>query len=238
LQFFLVCLNKVPDNFSIDILVGNKGSYRLEVYPIKFTCKNNICSTAIVKKADIKWQSPTVVPSMTEVKRVIYLGQDAIATVIDKGVMVMAYPSGKVLFQKSLSGIQNIHSCEVLPDGNVVYADSYGKIGILYKDNNLNQSPSDTTMYDLKSAHGVVYHIPSNFIYALGYLKILKLSYQSGSNKRGTLKLEEEISFEKFYESKNHNEGHDVEDGGHDLNPYRNKRDILIMSTGERVFLF
>lgn len=168
----------VTSSFSTTIILGNQLTSKAEIYEITFQCNTNGCNPIPLQDDDLLWSSPDT-PGISETKYVSYNEQSAILATTQNGAIVYAYPSGTVLFHKELesSFYINVHSAEVLPDGNVVVAGSMqnGIFVILYPDgSNVNQAQADSVTASAPFGHGVVYDKSRNRLYAAGYLSFLQ----------------------------------------------------------------
>lgn len=224
------------------LMIGNSKTNKTEIYKVTFDCTQSNCTARPLKPSDLSWSSP-VTEGICEIKPVYYKGKYAILMTTMNGVVIYEYPSGTVLFRKEIDTYNiNIHSAEVLPDGNVVVAGSasWGIFGVLYPDGSkVNQAYADTTWESgAPYAHGVVYHKGTGLLFAGGYLTILVIQYSSGSNGRGVLKVINKISLNSYYDEPNKNEDANTEDGIHDMYPVDGDPDSIFVTTGEHVFTF
>lgn len=229
-----------PATFNKYIILGNQYTSKAEIYFLTFECNTYGCQALPVEDNDMVWSTPDT-PGISEVKYVRYLGKPAILCTTQNGAIVYEYPSGTVLFHKELdtSFYINVHSAEVLPDGNVVVAGSLqsGIFVVLYPDGaNLVQTQAQSVIATAPFGHGLVYDKSKNRLYAAGYLTFLVLTYSSGSNRRGVLAIEKTISLTSIYDEPNKNENANYEDGVHDLYPVDGSSDTLWLTTGEHVY--
>lgn len=225
---------------AIQVLIANQSSDRLELYDL---------ADPTAELGEPAWRSP-VIPGLSEGKHVTYLGQDAVLATTDNGAIVYSYPDNTLLFQREITGYSmNIHSAEVLPDGNVVAADSSGWLGLLYADGDPTvdantRQPSDSTQwYELTFAHGVVYSQRAGGLWGLGYLDLVLYRYQQGDTPAGsTLDVAADFGFDGDYDRcvlyDECDESGAWEDGGHDLYPVTGSESSLWLTTGEHAFLF
>jgi hypothetical protein len=235
---FSVCRGQ--STFQTSIILGNREKKQAQVYRVTFDCNSNGCNPRPLQPSDLQWSSPYI-PGISEVKYVMYKGQQALLATTDNGAIVYAYPSGNVLFYKEIVGKNlNIHSAEVLPDGNVVVAGSIsqGTYSILYPNGStVNQDFSQTvSRTNGRYAHAVVYDKVRKRLYAAGYLTFLALEYSSGRDGRGAFKVINEFSLTNLYDTADKNEDDNNEDGVHDMYPVDGTTDTLFISTGEHVF--
>lgn len=244
----LSCLVWLPRSstekiFNSLVLVGNQAIDKAQVYEIFFNAKT--FEPSPVTEKNLVWTSAAF-PSISEVKRVNYRGEDAVLVTTDNGAAVVAYPSGQVLFSRQISGANlDIHSAEVLPDGNVALACSTTNLLVILSpppsDNTTSPQPFDQSVkYSIPFAHGVVWDKQRKKLLVLGYLNVYIFDYiRPPSNKELIdLKLVSTVSFDNFYLSPDHNETAESEDGGHDLYPIDGQTDMLFLTTGERVHVF
>lgn len=222
------------------IMIGNANTKKAEVYTVTFDCTQTSCTPRPLQPTDKTWSSPYT-DGISEMKPVVYKGKYALLMTTMNGVIIYEYPSGAILFQKEMESTfdLNIHSAEVLPDGNVLVCGSRadGVFGVLYPDGTKVQAYKNTTWeWGTTFAHGAVYHKGTGYLFAGGYLKILVIQYSSGANGRGVLKVVNTISLDKYYDEPNHNEGAAIEDGIHDMYPVDGEPDNIFVSTGEHVF--
>ncbi|MEQ1963363.1 DUF6528 family protein [Xenorhabdus khoisanae] len=221
------------------LLVGNKGVNKIQIFKFIFSDQN-----IMIKKENLIWESPETT-AMTEVKPVTYFGKKAILSVTENGVVIYALSDNNVLFYKEISDYSgnNIHSACPLPDGNVVIADSNGRIGLLIYEKGKKKQPfNETQWFRLTYAHAVVYDQINERIYAGGYTSINEYSYHVIAGK-ASLRLETTYDISDYYlrckEYNICNEDGYWEDGIHDMYPvYGDHSQLFFLSTGERVFLF
>lgn len=228
-------------SFQTTIILGNQYTSRAEIYELTFNCTNDGCKPLPLEEADLVWSSPDT-PGISEVKHVRYLGQRAILATTQNGAIVYSYPNGTKLFHKELDTTKwiNVHSAEVLPDGNVVVAGSIsdGIFAILYRDgDNVTQLAAQTVSAYAPFGHSLVYDKARNKLYAAGYLTFLVLEYKSTSDGRGALKVAKKLSLTHLYDEENKNEDANYEDGVHDLYPVDGSTDKLYLTTGEHVYV-
>lgn len=246
----LPCQGRIPSNYAkieaptdgflTSILLGNQYTTHAEIYQLVFECNSTMCQPLPLQESDLLWSSPDT-PGISEVKFVKYMGQRAILATTQNGAIVYAFPNGSVLFHRELDSNKwiNVHSAEVMPDGNVVVAGSVdeGIFAVLFRDDkNVTQAANETVSAHAPFGHGLVYDKARNRLYAAGYLTFLVIEYKSGKHKRGELKVTKTIPLSYLYEEKNKNEDANYEDGVHDLYPVDGSDDTLWLTTGERVF--
>lgn len=102
------------------------------------------------------------------------------------GIALVEFPSGKTLFYKSVAAPSetwkdvNPHSAEMLPDGNIVVASSYGKrnIILLSVPENAN-SPEDIAKfpYEFEGAHGAVWDGANKILWVVGLNEFAGFEY-------------------------------------------------------------
>lgn len=228
------------DSFQTTLILGNQFSSKAEIYELTFNCSSTACLPLPLQETDLIWSSPDT-PGISEVKYVLYKGQTAILATSQNGAIIYSYPNGTVLFHKEIETEHwiNIHSAEVLPDGNVVVAGSLndGIFLVLYPDGqNVIQEMDQTVSTKAQFGHSLVYDVTRKLLYAAGYLKFFALEYSSGDDGRGVLNVVQNISLENIYDEQNKNEDANFEDGVHDLYPVDGSTDTLWLTTGEHVF--
>lgn len=124
---------------------------------------------------------------------------------------IVSYPSGKILWSTDQSG-RNTHSVEILPGGNVVFANSSGNDIRLFHTSSLlsdNGNLSETYVsYPFEAAHGLLYDPVYECLWAIGR-RALAAYRILGSGSTQTLEPREGWcwSLEEFG------------NGGHDLSP-------------------
>jgi len=221
-----------------NIVIANYYNHRVEIYNL-----GNLDRP--ITAADMKWQSPVIDDLWTEVKRVTYMGQDAISAATNSGAIIYSYPEKKLMFHKEITGYQpGTHSVEPLPNGSVVLADAKGYLGILFPDGaNVDQPSNQTKWYPLKYVHGIVWNNERHVLYALGYLDLMAYQFD-GTGKDTTLIPTADYAMDAYYlrcaQYNQCNEDSTWEDGGHDLYPLSNNTSdgALFLTTGERAFIF
>ena len=140
---------------------------------------------------------------------------------------IFEYPSGKVLWSTPNPG-SNTHSVELLPSGNIVFANSSGKCLRLFQtcilaDPDSVESGQAFTDYELYDAHGVLWDPEYEVLWALGG-KELRAYKVEGEGENETLVQVEGMGMEFSKETPN----------GHDLSPdYTDSRYLYItLDTG------
>lgn len=221
-------------------MIGNSYSRKTEIYTVTFDCTQSGCSPRPLTVKDQTWSSPVTDGYINEIKPVYYKGKKAVLMTTTNGAVVYEYPSKTVLFRKEFDGSNlNLHSAEVMPDGNIVVAASLtnGAFGVLYQDGKVNQSQSATTWErGAPYGHGAVYHRGTGLLFAGGYLTILVIKYESGTDRRGVLKVIRKIPMQSYYDEPNKNEDANTEDGIHDMYQVDGEPDKIFVSTGEHLF--
>lgn len=221
------------DVISTEVLIGNQVRQRAEVYRLTFFC-NNSCSPEPIGLDNLLWASPNV-SGISEVKRVIFKGENAVLVTVRNGAVVFAYETNTVLFGEEICGLGiGTHSAEVLPDASVAVVGTYEIFFLKYTPNEC-QLRNETTSFSIQFGHGVAYDRKRNKLYVLTYLSLEVFDL---SDIRGIPRKEDPISLGKFYYSPDHNENVHIADGGHDLYPLAGYEDILFLTTGERVFVY
>ena len=230
-NIYASCINK-------NIVIANNHNRRVEIY-------NSGNLDRPIAEADMKWQSPVISNLWTEVKRVTYMGQDAILAATTSGAIIYSYPEKKLLFHREITGYKpGTHSVEPLPNGSVVLADAKGFLGILFPDGtNVDQPSKDTKWYPLKYVHGIVWDDKRRVLYALGYLDLMAYQFD-GTGKDTFLLPTTDYAMDAYYlrcaQYNQCNEDYNWADGGHDIHPLsENTSDgALFLTTGERAFIF
>jgi hypothetical protein len=231
INIYATCVDK-------NIVVANNYDHQVEIYNL-----GNLDRP--ITTTDIKWQSPVISNIWTEVKRVTYMGQDAILAATGSGAIIYSYPEKKLLFHREITGYQpGTHSVEPLPNGSVVLADAKGYLGILFPDGkNVDQPSNQTKWYPLTYVHGVVWDDKRHVLYALGYLDLMAYQFD-GTGKDTVLIPTTDYAMDAYYlrcaQYNQCNEDYAWADGGHDLHPLaENTLDgALFLTTGERAFIF
>jgi hypothetical protein len=221
-----------------NIIIANNYDHRVEIYNL-----GNLDRP--ITNTDMKWQSPVISSLWTEVKRVNYMGQDAILAATSSGAIIYSYPEKKLLFHREITGYQpGTHSVEPLPNGFVVLADAKGYLGILFPDGeNVEQPSNQTKWYPLTYVHGVVWDDKRHVLYALGYLDLMAYQFD-GTGKDTIIIPTTDYAMDAYYlrcaQYNQCNEDYTWADGGHDLHPLEeNTSDgALFLTTGERAFIF
>jgi len=221
-----------------NIILANHYNNRLEIY-------NSGNLDRPITISDMKWQSPVINNLWTEVKRISYMGQDAVLAATSSGAIIYSYPDKKLLFHREITGYQpGTHSAEPLPNGSVVLVDAKGYLGILFPDGeNVDQPSNQTKWYPLKYVHGAVWDEKRHVFYALGYLDLMAYQFD-GAGKDTILIPMADYAMDAYYlrcaQYNQCNENYTWADGGHDLNPLANNTSdgALFLTTGERVFIF
>lgn len=133
-----------------------------------------------IREADrIKFESPTEC-------KILEGGRKMLVTASMGGVAIVEIPSGKTLLYKSVTAPSetwrdaNPHSAEMLPDGNIAVASSFGKrnlilLGVPEK----FSSPEDIREFPMEflSAHGVVWDESHEILWVLGYEELAGFKY-------------------------------------------------------------
>lgn len=226
------------NNFTIDLLVGNQIYSTIDVYRIYFTC-NGIrkhCETLPVRPKDLLWRSNKI-SGLSEVKYTKYGGKSAILATTTNGAIVLEFPSGKQLFHKEIGGyVTNVHSAEVMPDGNVIIVDSKGPIIILRNDSKVEKQPwKDSVWYLLYKPHGIYYDRKREVLYVLEYSALYAYKYTETKNKKGNLALLHFTNLTLDYYPVDNEKNYQ---GGHDLYPIDGSKDLLYVTTGEHVYKY
>jgi len=245
LSFLFVCTSGYTSCLGKRIMFFNRDSNMVEVYRIQDPTKE-------ITKSDLLWQSPKIERGYDiyngagyEIKPIIYNGQKAILTTTKNGVIIYSYPDKNVLFHREIFGWpMYIHSALPLPDGNVLVADVWGWVGILFPGENdaVNQLSLKTYWYPLSFAHSLVYDSASELIYAGGYMTVKSYRYQ-GAGSSATLEPVAKYDARDYYFGcatyGKCDEGAQLEDGIHDMYPAsKTNPHLFFLSTGERTFLF
>ncbi|MBU6494399.1 MAG: hypothetical protein KGQ45_16655 [Burkholderiales bacterium] len=246
-----------PDKEPTSLKDGRK-TYKVRAYRVALDPQQVRGATHAVSDRDMVWDSgDLVLGTSSEIKPVTYDGQKALLLDTDSGAIIIAYDERKpknaparVLFHRELTGdgadSMNVHSAEVLPDGNVVIADSNGYLYLLAKPGDardVHQPMAQSKWYELDFAHGVVWDQRSERLYALGHDKIAVFAYRAGATPAASaLVLQTTFDIGRYYERCQRYpavcpEDGNWKDGGHDLYPVPGTRKLFV-TTGERVFTF
>jgi hypothetical protein len=133
---------------------------------------------------------------------------------------VVEQSSGKVLWY---ARVPNAHSLEMLPRDRVVAASSTNAQGNKLLLFDLTRSDSPLWETPLLSAHGVVWDLKRERLWALGSKELRCYSLQDWKGDKPSLDLRESFALQ--------------DEGGHDLQPIPRSAD-LVVSTGKHVYLF
>ncbi len=135
---------------------------------------------------------------------------------------LMTYPGGRRLWGLNLTTQPNLHSAELLPDGNVAIAATRGGFVRIYT---ASQGPDSATYaeFPLARAHGVQWDPVRRVLWAVGDTTIVALKV-GGTAAAPTLTVERTVPLPS--------------PGGHDLTPVLNDPDRLWISTTGFVYEF
>lgn len=136
---------------------------------------------------------------------------------------VVPYPQGSGAYWATNVGTQpNLHSIDLLPDGNVAAVASRGNWLRIYT---ASQGPRSTsyTEFTLPTAHGVFWDGDSQLLWALGGTDLVALRV-GGTDAQPTLTEDRRVALPT--------------PDGHDLQPVAANRDRLWVSTGSKVYQY
>ncbi len=166
---------------------------------------------------DMTQEQRALLPEMCECKPGIYRGQRVfLACSYPTGFAVVRMSDRKVLFVAPAP--KNVHSAEVLPDGNLVAVSSIGGDAVRV----YSTTTGETRDYPLPGGHGVVWDAKRECLWALGNEVLQRYSY-AGDRDHPALTLEATVEL--------------PQPGGHDLYP-RPGRDELLVTTRDKVWEF
>ncbi|MEV6286487.1 DUF6528 family protein [Kribbella sp. NPDC051770] len=135
---------------------------------------------------------------------------------------VMSYPGGRRIWGVNLSSQPNLHSAELLPDGNVALAATRGGFVRVYSASQGSSSVSYAE-FALPRAHGVQWDPVRKLLWALGDTTVVALKV-GGTAAAPTLAPERTVALPS--------------PGGHDLTPVLGDPDRLWISTTSFVYQF
>lgn len=135
---------------------------------------------------------------------------------------LMTYPGGQRIWGLNLSTQPNLHSAELLPNGNVALAATRGGFVRVYS---ASQGPASATYaeFALARAHGVQWDPVRQLLWALGDTTVVALKV-GGTAAAPTLTLQRTVALPS--------------PGGHDLTPVLTSPDLLWISTTSSVYQF
>jgi len=156
-------------------------------------------------------------PETCECKPAIYQGQRVfLACSYPTGFAVVRMSDRKVLFVAEAP--KNVHSAEVLPDGNLLAVSSLGGDAVRV----YSTTSGETRDYPLPGGHAIVWDARRECLWALGNSVLQRYSYNDDRD-HPELTLEAMINL--------------PQPGGHDLYP-RAGRDELFVTTRDKVWAF
>ncbi|MDH6137878.1 hypothetical protein P3T37_007313 [Kitasatospora sp. MAA4] len=158
---------------------------------------------------------------VSEAKYRIQQGRQWVLTCASEGLAaVLRYPAGGVCWATAADG--NVHTIELLPDGNVAIAASEAGYVRLYA---ASQGPraSRHVQLDLPGAHGLHWDAVHRVLWALGSERLLALAV-GGTPADPRLTPLRDVRL--------------PDPGGHDLAPVAQDHDRLWVATGRRVFQY
>ncbi|MEU4116673.1 DUF6528 family protein [Kitasatospora sp. NPDC028055] len=163
-------------------------------------------------------------------------GQRMVVTASNGLAAIVTYPEGKKVWSADLSGTKdNLHSAELLPNGNIAVA-STNVIGTAPESGGFlrvyasSQGPSNATYaeYPLNEAHGVLWDPTFDRLWAIGYSPAGKAVLDSfaitGSAAQPHLTLGKEIALK--------------EGAPHDLSADPTDPNVLLLSTGNNTWSY
>lgn len=135
---------------------------------------------------------------------------------------VVGYPGGDRYWAANLGPSVNIHTTELLPNGNVALAASTGGLVRVYA---ASQGPADTTYaeYRFPGAHGLRWDDREKVLWALGDTALIALRV-GGTDAAPTLTLDRSYPLPTPW--------------GHDLTQVGGDRDRMWVTTGSQVYQF
>ena len=166
---------------------------------------------------DMTAEQRALFPEMCECKPAVYQGRRVfLACSYPAGFAVVRMSDRKVLFVAEAP--KNVHSAEVLPDGNLVAVSSIGGDAV----RQYSTTSGQTRDYPLPGGHGVVWDAKRQRLWALGN-EVLQRYSHAGDRDHPALALEATVRL--------------PQPGGHDLYP-RAGRDGLFVTTRDKVWAF
>jgi len=171
----------------------------------------------LAQAEDMTEEQRALFPEMCECRPAVYQSQLVfLACSWPTGFAVVRMSDQKVLFVAIAP--RNVHSAEVLPDGNLVAVSSIGGDAVrIY-----STTTDETHDYPLPGGHGVVWDANRQCLWALGNAVLRRYSYD-GNRDHPALALEATIEL--------------PQPGGHDLYP-RARRDELFVTTADKGWAF
>lgn len=160
-----------------------------------------------------------------------FYGGYVVVTTASRGfVGIIDYETGERLYSRATKNEENPHSIELLPDGNIVVADSVGNAVTIYA-----SSQGDANGYyyrvELPGAHGLVWDNQRKLLWAVGDYEVVAYEI-TGTTERPTLTLKEGLGADlPAMEGK---EGA----WGHDLFPVTEGGDLLWVTAQYEVYQF
>ncbi|GIP33516.1 DUF6528 family protein [Paenibacillus sp. J2TS4] len=159
-----------------------------------------------------------------------YGGYVVVTTASGGFVGLIDYETGERLYSRDTKNENNPHSIELLPDGNLVVADSVGKAVTIYAS---SQGDSNGYFYrvELPGAHGLVWDNKRKLIWAVGDYEVVAYEI-TGTLQQPTLTLREDLGADLP-------KPEDKEGAwGHDLFPVTDGGDLLWITGQYDVFQF
>jgi len=174
------------------------------------------------QSVDIKAKHKIWFSLLTECKRVLN-GTNVITSASGGAIAMVRMVDKKVIFYAQPGG--NTHSVEILPDGNLVSASSYGFLKVFCTDPAVSKSPENGKFSTLKlhGAHGVVWDNKLQRLWAVGGTELVCCKY-SGNRANPALEIGASFKLPGCY------------GGGHDLFPVPGTRKLFV--TGQEVWTF
>ncbi len=174
------------------------------------------------ESVDIKAKHKDWFSLLTECKRVLN-GTHVIASASGGAIAMIRMVDKKVVFYAQPGG--DTHSVEILPDGNIVSASSYGFLKAFCTDPSVSKSPENAKFSTLKlhDAHGVVWDNKLERLWAVGGRELVCCKY-SGNRADPALEIDDSFKLPGDY------------GGGHDLFPVPGTRKQFV--SGMEVWIF
>lgn len=141
---------------------------------------------------------------------------------------IITYPAGEKIWSQEITG--NLHSAELLPDGNVAIAASDGNWIRVYASSQGDQN-SNYTQYNLNSAHGVQWDSEKEVLWVLGQDPVSSAHILTALKVQGTADqpdIKEITSSRSILPTS----------WGHDLSPYYGDTRKLWISTNSGVYIY
>ncbi len=153
--------------------------------------------------------------------RVLPDGREVVLMCASGTLLTMVeYPSGKNLWATLAPSGSNPHSIELLPDGNIVAAESTGAKLQLFA---ASQGKTTAKDYAFPGAHGVLWDPEYNLLWAVGDYQLRAYAY-TGTTADPALELQYSVNLSSNW--------------GHDLSAYYGHKELLLISNGAQSVVY